>query len=62
MEKKGKKGRRKARKQAKEPAAVSAVNTLHREFQCDRCRNGKEIEGVRYSCKVGAQKSGRFWE
>lgn len=60
MEKKGKKGKKKGKRQAKEAATV--VNTVHREFQCDRCRNGKEIEGIRYSCKVGSAKSGRFWD
>lgn len=59
MEKKGKKGKKRGKRQAKE-AAATVANTVHREFQCDRCRNGKEIEGIRYSCKVGSAKSGRF--
>ena len=54
MEKKGKKGKKKGKRQAKE-AAATVLNTVHREFQCDRCRNGKEIEGIRYSCKVGVR-------
>ena len=58
MEKKGKKGKKKGKRQAKEAATV--VNTVHREFQCDRCRNGKEIEGIRYSCKVGVRNRADF--
>lgn len=50
LEKKPKKGRRRGKKQSKETATV---NTVHREFQCDQCRNGRQIEGVRYSCRVG---------
>lgn len=50
--KKAKKAKRKGRRAGREPA----TNTVHREFQCDRCLDGREIEGVRYACRVGGDR------
>ena len=51
LEKRGKKSKRNRKKGKTE----TPMNTVHQEFQCDHCMNGKEIEGIRYSCQVSKQ-------